>query len=190
MRVFGCTAYAHADNGKLEPRNAKCIFFGYQPGVKGYKLWTPQTRKVVLSRNVIFNESAMFYDNLSIDAPVEGEKISVQVEHLIDSSDVDNVIAEISPIVDDSSIVEHSSLVVQSPQRSIATDRARRQPKPVKRLIEECNVSYAMSVAEEIEGNLEPSNYFEAITSADCNNWMTAMQDEMESFEKMVLGIQ
>ena len=41
-----------------------------------------------------------------------------------------------------------------------------------------------MSVAEEIEGNSEPSNYFEAITSADCNNWMTAMQDEMESLEK------
>ena len=126
MRVFCCTAYAHVHNGKLEPRAAKCIFLGYQPGVKGYKLWNPQTRKVVLSRNVIFNESAMFYDNLSIDAPVEGEKISVQVEHLIDSLDVDNVIAEISPIVDDSSIVEHSSLVVQSPQRSIATDRARR----------------------------------------------------------------
>jgi len=41
-----------------------------------------------------------------------------------------------------------------------------------------------MSIAEEIEGNLEPSNYFEAITSADCNNWMTTMQDEMESLEK------
>ena len=115
----------------------------------------------MLSRNVIFNESAMFYDNLSSDAPVEGEKTSVQVEHLIDSPDVDNVavqdapIAEISPIVDDSSVVEHSSLVVQSPQRSIAVGSARRQPKPVKRLIEECNVAYAMSVVEEIEGNLE-----------------------------------
>jgi hypothetical protein len=31
----------------------------------------------VLSRNVIFNESAMFYDNLFVDALVEGEKISV-----------------------------------------------------------------------------------------------------------------
>jgi hypothetical protein len=41
-----------------------------------------------------------------------------------------------------------------------------------------------MSVAEEIEGNLGPSNYSEAITFADCNNWMTAMQDEMESLEK------
>lgn len=41
-----------------------------------------------------------------------------------------------------------------------------------------------MSVAEEIEGNSEPSNYSEDITSADRNNWMTAMQDEMESLEK------
>ena len=41
LRVFGCTAYAHVDNGKLEPRATKCIFLGYQPGVKGYKLWNP-----------------------------------------------------------------------------------------------------------------------------------------------------
>jgi transposase InsO family protein len=41
LRVFGCTAYAHVDNGKLEPRAAKCIFIGYQHGVKGYKLWNP-----------------------------------------------------------------------------------------------------------------------------------------------------
>jgi len=73
LRVFGCTTYAHVDNGKLEPRAAKCIFLGYQPGVKGYKLWNPQTHKVVLSRNVIFNESAMFHDNLCIDAPIEGK---------------------------------------------------------------------------------------------------------------------
>ena len=39
LRVFSCTAYAHVDNGKLEPRAVKCIFFGYKSGVKGYKLW-------------------------------------------------------------------------------------------------------------------------------------------------------
>ena len=54
--------------------------------------------KVVLSRNVIFNESAIFYDNLSIDALVGGEKISVQVEHLIDAPDVDNVVVQDAPI--------------------------------------------------------------------------------------------
>jgi hypothetical protein len=45
-------------------------------------------------------------------------------------------------------------------------------------------VACALSVAEEIEGNTEPSNYSEAIHSTDCNNWVTAMHDEMESLEK------
>jgi hypothetical protein len=26
LKVFGCTAYAHVDNGKLEPRAVKCLF--------------------------------------------------------------------------------------------------------------------------------------------------------------------
>ena len=38
LRVFGCTAYAHFDNGKLDPRVIKCVFFGYKFGVKDYKL--------------------------------------------------------------------------------------------------------------------------------------------------------
>jgi hypothetical protein len=71
LRVFGCTGYAHVDNGKLESRAVKCIFLGYQSGVKGYKLWNPQTQNVVISRNVIFNESAMFPDNPSTSAPVQ-----------------------------------------------------------------------------------------------------------------------
>ena len=52
-------------------------------------------------------------------------------------------------------------------------------------LIKECNiVSFALSVAEEIEGNAEPSSYSEAIISGYSNKWMTAMHDEMESLEK------
>jgi len=133
----------------------------------------------------------MLPDNLSTDAPVE--KSSVQVEHFfnVDSTpDNDNVDVQDAPIIDDPpvvvdlSVAEHSSPVVQPPQHFIAVDRARRAPKPVKRLKKECNVAYALSVAEEIEGVAEPSNYSEAITSADCNNWLTAMQDEMESLEK------
>ena len=54
-----------------------------------------------------------------------------------------------------------------------------------KRLIEECNIAtYALSCAEDVEGSARPSNYSEAITSADCINWVTTMQDEMESLEK------
>ena len=39
LKVFGCEAYAHQSDGKLEPRSKKCVFVGYQEGTKGYRLW-------------------------------------------------------------------------------------------------------------------------------------------------------
>jgi hypothetical protein len=113
LRVFGCTAYAHIDNGKLEPRAVKCIFLGYGSGVKAYKLWNPKTKKVLLSMNVIFNEAVMFYDSPStdisndIDSPNvsddEQRRIGVQVEHAKENENVvpetnnDNVYVPPSP---------------------------------------------------------------------------------------------
>jgi transposase InsO family protein len=68
LKVFDCTAYAHVKNGKLEPRAVKCVFLGYSSGVKGYKLWNPETKKSMLSRSVVFNESEMFYSNHATNA--------------------------------------------------------------------------------------------------------------------------
>nr|CAD41912.2 OSJNBa0033G05.13 [Oryza sativa Japonica Group] len=127
LKVFGCTAYAHVDNGKLEPRAIKCIFLGYPSSVKGYKLWCPETKKVVISRNVVFHESIMLHDKPSTNVPVESqEKASVQVEHLINSGHApekeDVAINQDAPVIEDSD----SSTVQQSPKRSIAKDKPKR----------------------------------------------------------------
>ena len=54
--------FARVDNGELEPRYVKCVFLGYKNGVKGYKFWCPKTRKIIVSRDVIFYETTMFQD--------------------------------------------------------------------------------------------------------------------------------
>ena len=43
LKIFGCPAYTRVDNGKLEPRAVKWQFLGYKDGVKGYRLWCPET---------------------------------------------------------------------------------------------------------------------------------------------------
>ncbi|KAG8498774.1 hypothetical protein CXB51_005214 [Gossypium anomalum] len=65
LKIFGCPANAHVENGKSEPRSIKCVFLGYKAGVKGYKLWCLENRKVVISRDVVFDKTAML-PNLSL----------------------------------------------------------------------------------------------------------------------------
>jgi hypothetical protein len=59
LKVFGCDAYVHVpkeNRSKLDKNVEKCIFVGYKDGLKGYKLWNPETKKVVYSRDVVFRE--------------------------------------------------------------------------------------------------------------------------------------
>ena len=77
MNIFGCPAYAHVDNGKLEARSIKCVFIRYKSGVKGYKLWCLETKKVIVSRDVIFYEIAMLHDSSSRDSYDKEQKKSI-----------------------------------------------------------------------------------------------------------------
>ena len=67
LRIFGCVAYAHIKQDKLEPRARRCIFLGYPDGVKGYKLMSIEAgnhQKFFISRDVIFKEDEMYKDTL------------------------------------------------------------------------------------------------------------------------------
>jgi hypothetical protein len=66
----------------------------------------------------------------------------------------------------------------------MAVDRPVRVQKTVRRLIEECNMSFALSCAEEVDCSAEPSTYTEAIVFYDRKKWVVAMQEEMQSLEK------
>ena len=65
LRVFGCTTYYHVSDGKLEPRVRKTVFLELKRGVNGYKLWDSKDRKIVLSRDVTFDESSMVKNSSS-----------------------------------------------------------------------------------------------------------------------------
>nr|GEZ68867.1 retrotransposon protein, putative, Ty1-copia subclass [Tanacetum cinerariifolium] len=84
LRIFGCVAYPHDKQGKLEPRAIKCVLLGYPEGVKGYRLYRldDESPKIVTRRNVVFNESVMYKDTLKdSDASNKSvEELQVEVE--------------------------------------------------------------------------------------------------------------
>ncbi|KAE8714902.1 hypothetical protein F3Y22_tig00110187pilonHSYRG00229 [Hibiscus syriacus] len=62
LRIFGCPAYVHVpadERSKLDAKSKECIFLGYKKGVKGFKFWDPVAKKVVISRDVVFDEQSM-----------------------------------------------------------------------------------------------------------------------------------
>ena len=60
LLVFGCPVYVlynFQERTKLDPKSRKCILLDYVHNVKGYLLWDPTARKVVVSKNVVFVEN-------------------------------------------------------------------------------------------------------------------------------------
>ncbi|KAG8490688.1 hypothetical protein CXB51_013811 [Gossypium anomalum] len=170
LKIFGCPTYAHIDNGKLEPRFIKCVFLGYKAGVKGYKLWRSENRKFMISRDVVFDETAML-PNLSLKNSSNKEN-QKQVEYQINTESTSQASIKIE------------NRVASSPQYSIAKNRTSREIKPLKKYAEADLVVYALIMAEDIDTNQEPSNYSEAISCEESEKWMFAMQEEMESLHK------
>ncbi|SCZ88409.1 BZ3501_MvSof-1269-A2-R1_Chr10-2g02534 [Microbotryum saponariae] len=60
LRTFGCRAWhclPSASRSALDPKAMPLIFVGLDDHSKAYRLFNPATRKVLLSRNVLFHES-------------------------------------------------------------------------------------------------------------------------------------
>lgn len=58
---IGCDAYMHVPDqfrNKLAPKSKKLIFVGYEKNSNNYRLYDPETRKIKVSRNVIFNKTS------------------------------------------------------------------------------------------------------------------------------------
>ena len=45
LHIFGCPAYFHIIEIKLDPTAKKAIFLGFSSGVKGYWLWCPNSKE-------------------------------------------------------------------------------------------------------------------------------------------------
>lgn len=65
LRVFGCVWFVLVpgeQRNKLDVKSTKGMFIGYSIDQKGYKCYIPETRRVLISRDVKFVENKGFYE--------------------------------------------------------------------------------------------------------------------------------
>lgn len=61
LRIFGSKCYVHVPTElrhKLESKSTKRVFAGYATCEKGYRIFDPNSKKLILSRDVVFDEDS------------------------------------------------------------------------------------------------------------------------------------
>ena len=80
LRVFGSRAYSHVPDekrGKMDDKSEKCILVGYSENSKAYSLYNPISKKIIITRDVHFNEGESSKWNV---ADQKQKSISVNIE--------------------------------------------------------------------------------------------------------------
>lgn len=201
FKSFGCVAYVHQVKEKTNSRAAKGIFVGNAQGTRGYRVWLIDEQKVVISKDVVFNEDQMFKD-------LEAEKSNSKKEHkesitkkkvtfksvledICDGETSDSGGATEAEESQDHASVEEdgsetSSTVGQTDDLRayvLARDIVRRTIKPPSKFEDRDFVAYALASSEDIEVE-ESKSFQEAMKSKEWKLWNGAEDEEMISLDK------
>ena len=173
LRVFGCTAFVHVPDEKrrkLDAKSVKGIFVGYPSGSKGYKVYIPETRKMIRSRDVKFLENS-FPASTNADPSAYDELIQTKQNFVADTeySVLPGVIDLEDPLYDESEV----DRLIPVPDMSRPL-RNRRSPQRFG--------EWATVADVEIEN--DPKTYKQAMKSPNAKQWENAMKEELSSLNK------
>ncbi|GJV12795.1 retrovirus-related pol polyprotein from transposon TNT 1-94 [Tanacetum coccineum] len=159
LHVFGSVAYYHAKESKLDPRAKKALSMGINSEIKGYRLWCPETKKTIFSRDVIFNESAML-KKVNVEQ-LDGTPKKVEFERIIVPADRET--DDNSPMVEGD--YEEEEVQAEEPRQqqheSIATSKPKRNTKRPARLND------TVACASSIAGDDVPTTYSKAVRDSE-----------------------
>ncbi|KAL6334618.1 hypothetical protein AAG906_019470 [Vitis piasezkii] len=171
LKVFGCVSYVHIDSNarsKLDAKSKICFFIGYGDEKFGYRFWDEQNRKIIRSRNVIFNEQVMYKDRSTIVSDVteidQKKSEFINLDELTESTvqkggeeDKENVNSQVNLSTPVAKVCRFSTNI-RPPQRY----------SPV--------LNYLL-----LTDGGEPECYDEALQDENSSKWELAVKDEMDS---------
>jgi hypothetical protein len=203
LRVFGCCAYVHVpkeQRSKLDAKARQVIFVGYPNGIKGYKFYDPESKRIFSSRDVQFAEREFYHEhgsvgqrqareavvNLQLEDPLE--EVQAQENHEPGGAANDPiVVAEPEPIEQQMAVDPPAPAAVaptyehtyDNAVRQLPARRARQQTDHYQAGIAEC--FRVEDLTAEID---EPANIRDAWSCEYGVQWKEATDSEFDSLRK------
>jgi hypothetical protein len=194
FRVFGAAAYAQVPSkfrNKLEPTSVKGIMVGYELHSKAYRVFREDTQKVIISREVVFDENHESKPPGPGQPPATGHMVPVIAPTAetpavsstrllpVSSGGVGDEVEESestptplpAPALDDFSSESAAPMVEPAVLPRLYPVRERRQTQFF--------TAQAAAAAE-----VEPATLEEALASPHADEWRKAMADEMDSLRQ------
>ena len=167
FKVFGCIAFVHVPDqkkAKLEDKGEKCVLLGISEESKAYKLYNPVTKKLIISRDVVFREN----DFWPWDSPKEMPKTK-----FVPVGEIDEAVAK--PVASQQQMQQEVS-ASSRPQRS----------KRIPGWMEDYEAGVPNIESEHISQfalfvDCDPVLFEEAVKD---EKWQKAMVEEMKAIEK------
>lgn len=194
--IFGCIGYAKVVSPhlkKLDDRSRILVHLGTEPGSKAYRMLDLETRKVVVSRDVVFDESKGWNWNQKLDESCKegdftitlgefgnhGIQVDEVHEHKVEDDERKDTTKEIIEVEREEELEEEEKVETEE-ETAPALRRSQREVTKPKYLDD-----YILLIEEEEEGerllmliNCEPQTYEEA---QELKEWIVACEEEIAS---------
>lgn len=180
MRVFGCSAWAHIPKQlrrKLDFKATNCIFLGYMNN--GYRLWDVKDKKVIISRDVVFNEKLNKKRDQEIIINEDEENVHIENINVMDNNLNEQDEPQHNRDNDGENNNNNENRNVLGQNNNIQ-GRPKRGIKPPERFRD-----YVMYMALDAMSYVEqtPQSFEELNKRDDCKNWLSAVENEIQAIE-------
>ena len=199
LRVFGCIGYARVSaphKKKLDDRSIALVHLGTEPKTKAYRLFDPSSKRITVSRDVVFMEEEAWKWN---DCARENSSFSINLEEF-GNRGLREVEFNASPKEDNSAVIteqasektDNSDEIIDNDVVEISDEEDETHEEPQlrrstrTRTTPEYLSDYILMAEEECEWllmslNEEPWDFSEA---KSMTVWVKACEDEIASIEK------
>jgi hypothetical protein len=187
FRVFGCVAHAHVPDqkrSKLDDKSRKCVLLGVSDESKAYRLYDPVSKKIIVSKDVVFEEDECWNwdrskEECKLDVLECKDDFENDIERVESNDEGDDAVANTrnSNESDSTSSESHED-------EPLITNEGRVRKPPS--WMEDFETGEGLSDEDGLDAMImltqdDPLTFEEAVKS---KKWRDAMMAEIESIEK------